>query len=77
LRDGCQIGRHFYFAIHFLKYWRVELFLMEQLHFRLNFSQPSESKPIANTQSLVAFAYSMDTFWAIFSVWLKKTPSCN
>jgi len=50
---------------------------MEQLHFRLNFSQPSESKPIANTQSLVAFAYSMDTFWAIFSVWLKKTPSCN
>ena len=37
LRERCQIGRHFYFAIHFLKYWRVELALMKQLHFRLNF----------------------------------------
>jgi hypothetical protein len=59
LRDGCQIGRHFYFAIHFLKYWRVELFLMEQLHFR-------------NTQSVAAFAYSMDPFWPLSVLAEKK-----
>ena len=27
----------FLFCIHFLKYWRVELVLMQQLYFRLNF----------------------------------------
>jgi hypothetical protein len=57
-----QIGKHFYFAIHFLKYWRVELVLMQQLHFRLNFRSQGGGRIRLRHGSVLA----------TFQFWLKN-----